>query len=145
MSNEIKPKTVTVIVQWNENNKVQQRTLQVATGTVVDSDKSGKFTASPSAKTPVWNMDKGDAYILLGASHAKADEDAPYKLDKKDMNVLKNEWENRVGSESHQLTNNTAVRSGYGAGNINSAFFNTKGEYVVTHGKNDSRISIFMK
>ena len=144
MSNNIQPNTVSVIVQWSENGKTQQRKLEVAAGTVVDSDKSGKFTASPSKKTPVWNMDKGDAYVLLGASHAKNDKYSPYKLDKQDMNVLKNEWENRVGAKSSELENNTAVRSGYGAGRINSAFFNTKGEYVVTHG-NNSRISIFMK
>ena len=147
MSNTIQPKnTVSVVVQWSEGGKTQQRTLEIAAGTVVDSDNSGKFVAAKGSKTPIWNMEKGDAYVLLGASHASEKKgDSRYKLDKHDMKILKEEWENRVGTESSELKNNTAQRSGYGAGLIGSAIFNTRGEYVVTHGSSNSRISIFMK
>lgn len=141
------PNMVSVSVQWKENGKVQQRTLQIAEGTVINAENSGKFTAAKAqkGKIPVWNMDKADAYVLLGASHAKQDKEA-YKLDKQDIQALNEEWYNSFNDmQNGQLQVGTAVRSGYGAGHINSAFFNTRGEYVVYHGKSDARISIFMK
>ncbi len=146
MANEVN--NVAVTVQWKEGNSIQKRTLYVAEGTVVDAEKSGKFTAKKGNKIPVWNMDKGDAYVLLGASHADEDKskDPKYKLDKQDMKVLKAEWNNSFSdTENGKLQQNTAVRSGTGAGGISSAFFNTNGEYVVNHGTQNNRISIFIK
>ena len=144
MANEIN--NVAVTVQWKEGNSTQKRTLYIAEGTVVDAEKSGKFTAKKGNKTPVWNMDKGDAYVLLGASHAKPDKKGEYKFDRNDMNVLQAEWNNSFSdTENGQLQQHTAVRSGTGAGGISSAFFNTNGAYVVNHGERNNRISIFMK
>lgn len=140
-----------VTVRWTEDGKVQQRTLHVPQGTVVNSEAAKKeyTVAASNGQTPVWDMTKADAYVLLGASGAhKTKNDHRYQLNKKDMEVFNQEWQNSFGNtDNGQLQNNTAVRSGTGAGHINSAFINTKGEYVVIHGSNDkdNRLSIFIK
>ncbi len=138
-----------VTVRWTEDGKVQQRTLHVPQGTVVNSEAANKkyTVAASNGQTPVWNMTKADAYVLLGASHAhETDKDPRYQLDKKDMEVFNQEWYNsRNNMEGGQLQINTTVRSGTGAGHINSAFINKEGEYVVTHGPKDNRLSIFIK
>lgn len=135
--------TVPVVVQWKENGTVQKRTLYVPKGTKFDSEKSGVHTVK--AKNQTISLNKADAYILLGASHANPDNEK-YKLDQKDFNVLHEEWNNSFAKETGQLCNNTAVRSGTGAGRISAAFFNTGGEYVVNRkeGGSEYRFSIFL-
>ena len=136
--------TVPVVVQWKENGAVQKRTLYVPKGTKFNSEKSGVHTVK--AQNQTISLNKADAYILLGASHASSDKGVKYKLDQKDFNVLHEEWNNSRSEESGQLRNNTAVRSGTGAGRISAAFFNTGGEYVVNRkeGGNEYRFSIFL-
>lgn len=135
--------TVPVVVQWKENGTIQKRTLYVPKGTKFDSEKSGVHTVKTQNQTI--SLNKADAYILLGASHANPDKEK-YKLDQKDFNVLHEEWNNSFAKETDQLCNNTAVRSGTGAGRISAAFFNTGGEYVVNRKEGDSeyRFSIFL-
>lgn len=138
--------TVPVVVTWKENGTVQKRTMQVKPGFVFDFEKSKtRYEVSQDAKkNPVLNLDKSEAYILLGATHAnnKGDTDK-YQLDEKDMQVIKDEWR---GNEADALKTNTRVRSGTGAGYIKTADINTRNEYVIVHGKgNEYRMSIFMK
>ena len=133
-------KTVPVVVQWKENGTVQKRTLQVTKGYGINSNKSGTHIFAKANQ--VVTLDKADAYLLLGTSHANPDKDAKYKFDQNDMTVLHEEWYNSRSNVHGQLRTNTVVRSGSGAGKIGGVFFNTHGEYVIEHGNGD-RLSIF--
>ena len=135
--------TVPVAVQWKENGTIETRTLMVPKGTKINSEKSGVHTVKGKNQTIMLN--KADAYILVGASHANPDKEK-YKLDGKDFGVLRSEWSNSRSADNGQLRTNTAVRSGTGAGSISAAFFNTSGEYVVNRkeGGNEYRFSIFL-
>lgn len=140
--------TVPVVVQWKENGTIETRTLMVPEGTRINSEKSGDYTVkgkTVNGKVPTIRLNKADAYILLGASHANPDKEK-YKLDGKDFGVLRSEWSNSRSASNGQLRTNTAVRSGTGAGSISAAFFNTSGEYVVNRkeGGNEYRFSIFL-
>ena len=57
----------------------------VPKGTKFNSEKSGIHTVKTQNQTI--SLNKADAYILLGASHANPDKEK-YKLDQKDFNVL---------------------------------------------------------
>ena len=67
---------VPTIVQWVEDDKTEQRKVNIEDGLTIkleQSDKTYTAHANDSDDYPVLELEKEDAYCLLGISHANED------------------------------------------------------------------------
>lgn len=91
---------IPIVVRWNEDGKVQQRTVNIEEGMTFNFEQSKKNALQPKAcqtkgQAYIWDLKKEDAYNLLGLSHAKEDGyknkkgEYIYVLDSKDIEKAK--------------------------------------------------------
>ena len=88
---------IPIIVQWVEDGKTEQRKVNIENGLTIKLQQSEKdYTAcnTENGESVVWEMEKEDAYNVLGISHANEDgftKDGTYTyvLDSEDIELAK--------------------------------------------------------
>ncbi len=151
-------KYVPTVIRWEENGKIQQRTMKIEEGFSFNFEQSKKKydakTYNSPGKAPILYLKKEDAYNILGLSHANENGytnkngEKIYVLDHKDMEAArKAEQSNMVDNLTHQHVS----WAGYGA-RVKDVAFTTNGNLSIIHngtnaqGKREEyQISIFYK
>ena len=113
---------IPTVVRWEENGKIQQRTVNIEEGMTFNFEQSKKNSLQPKAcntkgQAHIWNLKKEDAYNLLGLSHANEDGynnkkgEYIYVLDSKDIEKAKQagpgEMPGWIGSGGRYVKSNT--------------------------------------
>ncbi len=113
---------IPIVVRWNEDGIVQQRTINIEEGMTFNFEQSGKNNLQPKAcqtkgQAHIWALAKEDAYNLLGLSHAKEDGyknpkgEYIYVLNSDDIEQAKaanpNQMASWIGSGGHFVSSQT--------------------------------------
>lgn len=142
-------KYVPTLIRWKENGKIQERYMKIEEGFNFKFEQSGKKYEAKAynspGKMPVLNLEKEDAYNILGLSHAHEDGyknkkgQQIYVLNNKDIEAAKQaDRSNMVDNLTRQHTS----WAGSGARVVNVDVTTSGGLSIIHKGTNSQGRSV---